>query len=136
MGKLSNHIGSPAHAADLFATQIHLRLDLNILASIRIGHIEKSGDGVSVQHHLPTKPVFHATPLDPAAMNEITQWNEYLDRDINRRQTQDQRLFRLRNRFVSFHQSQPESKNSARPAWRKKQSSGGDGKPRKNIQLE
>ena len=87
MGKLSNHIGSPAHAADLFATQIHLRLDLHILASIRIGHIEVSGDGVSVQHHLPTEPMFHAAPFDSAAVNEIAQGDEYLERDINRRQT-------------------------------------------------
>ena len=102
MGKLSNHIGSPAHAADLFATQIHLRFHLNILSNIRVGHIQVSCDGVPVQHHLPTEPMFHAAPFDPAAVNEIAQGDEYLERDINRRQTQHQRLLPLRNRFVSF----------------------------------
>ncbi len=91
--RIADHIGSPAHAADLFATQIHLRLDLNLLSNVGVGHIEVSGNGVSVKHHLPTEPMFHTTPFDPAGMNEITQRDDYLDRDINRRQAQDQRLF-------------------------------------------
>jgi hypothetical protein len=120
MSKLSDHIGSPAHPADLFQTEKLSRLHLDIAPSIRVGDVDVRHNSVSVQHHLPAKAMFHVKPFDPAVVNEIAQRNQHLDCDINRRQAQEQRLFPSRGKFSAFWRRYSEAwpkecQNASRP---------------------